>query len=79
MVSLRRLNNLKRSILVKYDHLNLALNLRKRASETLNNFLYLVNALSTRLLRLMSIVQLARNIYWEMTCLKGSINLSLNA
>ena len=79
MVSLRRLNSLKRSFLVKYDHLNLALNLRKRASETQNNLLWFVSALFMRLLKLMTLVQLARNIYWEMTCLKGSINLSLNA
>ena len=79
MVSLRRLNNLNKSFLVKYDHLDLALNLRKRASETQNNLLWFVSALFMRLMKLMTLVPLARNIYWEMTCLKGSINLSLNA
>ena len=76
MVNLRRLNNLKKSFLVKYDHLDLALNLRKKASEAQNNLLWFVSALSMRLL---TFVTLARHIYWKMTCLKESLNLSLNA
>ena len=38
MVNLKRLNNLKKSFLVRYDHSNLALSLRKKISETQNNF-----------------------------------------